>query len=887
MTEASQPVFSNPFAREVPVSAPADPRRETDALLADGSTVHIRPIEPTDATSIVELHARFSERTRYLRYFSPYPRIPPRDLARFVNVDHRDREALVVSVGDRLVAVGRYERLGPQAPDAEVAFVVEDAFQGKGIGPLLLEHLTAAAREAGITKFVAEVLPANRPMLRVFAEAGYQISREWGDGVVHLTFPIEPTAAVEERQRARESGPEAASIARLLTPSSVAVYGVRRDGTGGGATVVRHLLGAGFTGRVSAIHPHAEDGADAVGPGAPLGVEAYRSAAEVPGGVDLAVVAVPAPQVPGVVADAAAAGAHALVVMSGGFAEVGRADAQRDLVSSVRGQGMRLVGPNCLGIINTAADVSLNATFAPYMPRPGRVGVFCQSTAMGIALLSSVADRGLGVSTFVSAGNRADVSGNDLLQFWRDDPRTDVILLYLETFGNPHKFARIARTLGRDKPIVAVAAGAAAGPGSGSERVAWPVVGGRLEDETVAALFAHSGVIRVETISELLDVGQVLAACPLPAGPRVGVVGTDAALVQLADAACVRAGLGSLHARWLLPSSPPAELEGLVRSALAEPDVDTVLVAIAPPLPGSTVDEALAAVVAAGVENADKPVVAIVVGAESSAHQPLPKLRTVEEAVRALAHVSRYAQWRREPVGTLVELPAIDSAAARSVVERRGPVEELLRAYGISTLPTIAAATVDEVVGAAKTLGYPVVVKTAIEALQHRPDLGTVRLDIDDDRALRQAYEEIAGRFGAAVFVQPMAPRGVDCVVEAMDDPAFGPVVGFGVGGITTDLLGDRAWRVAPLTDVDAAALVRSPRAAALLAGYRGAPEVDLRLVEDLLMRVGRLVDENPGVVRLLLNPVIVAPQGVRIVHASVVYGEPTARPDTGPRRLV
>jgi acyl-CoA synthetase (NDP forming)/GNAT superfamily N-acetyltransferase len=847
-------------------------------LLSDGSTVHIRQISPDDADRIVALHARFSERTRYLRYFSPYPRIPARDLARFVNVDHRDREALVMASGDDLIAVGRYERLGPQASDAEVAFVVEDAHQGRGVGSLLLEHLAEAARTVGITRFVAEVLPENRPMLRVFHEAGYQVSREWADGVVHLTFPIAATSRSVQVQRDRERHPEAASIARLLTPRSVAVYGVRRDGTGAGARLLQHLVDGGFTGPVYPIHPRAST-VD--------GRPAFPSAGKAPGPVDLAVVAVPASVVPGVVADAGTAGVHSVIVVSAGFAEVDSAgaQAQSDLLATARSHGVRLVGPNCLGIANTDPAVRLNATFALQIPEQGRIGVFCQSAAMGIAMLSKLGDRGLGLSTFVSVGNRADVSGNDLLQFWRDDPRTDVVLLYLETFGNPHKFARLARELGRDKPIVAVAAGAAAGPGSGSDRVAWPHALAP-DDEAVAALVVHSGVIRVETVAELLDVGQILAEMPLPGGDRVGVVGNAAALVQLADAACTRAGLGRASAARTLPAGAGAAgLADLVRDALADDTLDTVYVVIAPPLPGGRVDDPVAAV-AGAVAGADKPVIATIVGEPSTARGAVPHFGTVEEAVRALGHVTRYAAWRRQPVGEFPNLSDVDSEVARTIVTEQRSATELLAAYGMTVLPTRRAATEPSLVRAARQVGYPVVVKAAGPDLRHRLDLGAVRLDIADARSLKLAYAEISARFGPDVLVQPMAPPGVACVVEVVDDPAFGPIVGFGLGGIATELLGDRAWRAAPLTDADAAALVRAPRAATMLLGYRGATPVDLAALENVLLRVGILADENPAVRRLLLNPVLAHEEGLSVVHAEVIYGEPHARPDTGARRL-
>jgi acyl-CoA synthetase (NDP forming) len=449
----------------------------------------------------------------------------------------------------------------------------------------------------------------------------------------------------------------------------------------------------------------------------------------------------------------------------------------------------------------------------------------------------------------------------------------------------------------------------AAGAASGTASLSWSA-GLVPEAEAVAALIAHSGIIRVDTVSELLDVGQILAACPLPAGSRVGVVGNAAALVQLTAATCTQAELAVTHARWSAPGASPRALQGVVTSALRSADVDTVLVVVSPPVPGATVEEAIDEAVSAvanaveehslaqpegvhvigasgsGIPVPDKPVVVVVVGFPSKVDVDLPRFRSVEEAVRAVARVARYASWRRSPLGSHPELPSVFLEDARTVVAAQGSVASLLAAYGIPVLSTLAASSESAVVDAASSLGYPVALKAASPQLRDRSDLGAVRLDIADKRVLRQAYSEMTARFGPDVEVQPMVAHGVPCVIDVVDDPSFGPVVGFGVGGIATDLLGDRAWRVAPLTDVDAAALVRAPRAAALLTGYRGAPPVDLAALEDLLLRVGRLADENPGVKRLTLGPILAHSDGLSVIHASVVYGDPNPRPDTGPRHL-
>ncbi|SCL31002.1 Acyl-CoA synthetase (NDP forming) [Micromonospora nigra] len=843
-----------------------------DVLLSDGTTVQLRPIDPSDGPGVVAMHSRFSERTRYLRYFSPYPRIPERDLHRFVNVDHRDREALVVLAGEQIVAVGRYERLGPAAPDAEVAFVVEDAYQGRGIGSVLLEHLADAARRHGIVNFVAEVLPANGTMLRVFSDFGYQVQRQFADGVVHLTFPIAPTEATLEVQRGREHRTEARSIARLLAPRGVAVYGASATGQGVGAAVLGHLRDGGFAGAVVPVHPTASTVA---------GLPAYPSAVDAGSPVDLAVVSVPPRAVEGVVADAAAAGAHGLVVISAGFAEAGGegAAAQRALVRAAHAAGMRVVGPNCLGVANTDPSVRLNATLAPRLPAPGRVGIFSQSGAFGVALLAEADRRGLGLSSFVSAGNRADVSGNDLLQYWQDDPGTDVIMLYLETFGNPRKFARLARRIGRDKPVLALASSARP-PGAG--QVAGP------DEVAVSALFAQSGVIRVDTVGELLDVGVLLAHQPLPAGDRVGVVGNSSALCGLAATACAAQGL-TVAAGYPVdvgPRAGVAEYAAALAGAAADERVDALVAVFAPPLPGQLTSAeadftaALPVAFAAG-----KPTVATFLVGRAPAG--VPAYPSVEEAVRALGRVTAYARWLRRPAGVLPELPRVDAAAAQAALrpECLDPAG-LLTAYGVDVVESVPASSADGAVEAAYDLGFPVALKAAAAGLRHRLDLGAVRLDLPDAATVRRAYAEMAAVFGADVLVQPMVPPGVACVVELVEDPAFGPVVGFGLGGVATELLGDRAWRAVPLTDLDAAELVDEPRAAPLLRGHRGAAPVDRAALTDLLLRVGRLADEQPRVRALTLNPVLARPDGISVLHATVRIGSVVDRPDTGPRRL-
>lgn len=873
-----------------------------DVLLSDGTTVHLRQITPQDGDAVVAMHSRFSERTRYLRYFSPYPRIPARDLHRFVNVDHVDREAFVVAAGERLVAVGRYERLGEQAVDAEVAFVVEDAYQGRGVGSVLLEHLAAAAAEAGITRFVAEVLPENGAMLRVFTDAGYEVTRRYADGVVTLTFPVAPTERSRAVQADREQRTEARSVARLLRPRAIAVYGASASGHGVGAAVLAHLRASGFTGPVHHVHPdgplhslaelhpqfpppgsHSVGGdgqggaaasgpSDASDPRRPSAVG--RSGFGVPGtgrgpgeealaapGVDLAVVATPPAALPGVLADAAAAGVHGLLVLS----ELDPAQ-RRDLVRAARVAGMRVIGPGSLGIADQA--VSLNATLVPRLPVPGRVSLFCHSGTLGLLLLAEAERRGLGVSGFVSAGRRADVSGNDLLQFWAEDPHTDVVAMYLESFGNPRKFARIARTTGRHKPIVMLAGHTGHG-------------GSTLDEAAMQALRAHSGVIEVGTVGELFDVATLLAAQPLPAGDRIGVVSNAFALAALASAEIRAAGLRVGRSGAVGPAAKPDEFAAAVHAALHSDDTDAVVVVVAPPLPtgplaaDQSAETALlgpyADALADAVRDADKPVLASFLAGRGPVE--VPSYRSIEEAVRALAQVTRRAAWLRAPAGTLPPAPPGADPAAPDL-------DTLLASYAIPVVPSTRAAGPEQVAAAAH--GYRTAVALKVADRPNRIDLGAVRLNLGGPDEARRAYTDLERLFGAGVevLVQPMVAPGIACVVEVVDDPAFGPVVGFGLAGPVTELVGDRAWRAAPLTDTDAAALVRAPKAAPLLAA------ADAGALAALLVRIGQLAADTARLRRLVLNPVLVHPTGVSVLHALGELAAATPRPDTGPRQL-
>jgi acyl-CoA synthetase (NDP forming)/RimJ/RimL family protein N-acetyltransferase len=884
---------------------------EADVVASDGGIVHLRPILPSDADALLQFHQSLSERTRYLRYFGPYPRISPRDLERFTHVDHRSRVAFICLLGDDIIAVGRYEGLpgdggpggttGTQGPDsAEVAFVARDEHQGRGLGSILLEHLAAAARENGLRRFEAEVLVENHQMVRVFRQAGYQVSRAFADGVLHLEFDIDPTDRSLAVRDAREQRAEARSVHNVLHPSSVAVIGASTDPSKIGHAVLANLLRGNFTGPVFPVNPDARS---------VRGVRAYASVTDIPDEVDLAVVAVPASGIDEVMDSCLEKGVKALVVISAGFADAGEGGtvAERRLVSEARAHGMRVIGPNALGVANNAPDVRLNATLAPDVPGRGRVGFFSQSGALGIAILAAAKERGLGLSTFVSAGNRADLSGNDLLQYWQTDPATDVVLLYLETFGNPRKFARLARRLARTKPIVAVKSGRHSGP-----IPALAASGVAIDDDSVKALFEQAGVIRVETLSELFDTALMLAYQPLPAGPRVAVVGNSSALGVLVTDGLLDEGLELAGAPVDVgAAAPPEEFAAAVARAMSDDGdsrADALVAVFVPPVatPGAAYARALREAVA----GAAKPVVAVFLAVEgvpdelavsqedgSPGFGSVPSYPSPERAAAAIARVARYARWKASPVGEFVDPDGIDTERARELVARFGAAErhqltdtaalELLACYGITVTEFRRAAGADAAVAAADEIGYPVVLKAVGDRWRHRTDLVGVRLDLGAPAGVRRAHGDLARLSGHdEVYVQRMAPKGVSCVLEVVDDPSFGSLLSFGLSGMATELLGDRAFRVVPVSDQDAAALVRAPRAAPLLAGYRGTEPARLDALEDLVLRVGKIAEDLPEVRSLSLDPVLASAEGAFVTGARVVLGPPPTRNDGGPRRL-
>ncbi len=795
---------------------------ELDALLRDGTAARLRPIRSDDEAALVAFHARLSAQTIYRRFFSPRPVLPPRDVERFTNVDYQDRMALIAEIGGEMAGVARYDRTQGIETEAEVAFVIEDRHQGRGLGSLLLEHLAGAARERGIEYFVAETLAENRAMLGVFRDAGFEAERSLDYGVVHLRFPIAETAKAMEVVDERERRSAVQSMTPLLRPRSIAVIGASRKTGSLGHRVLRNLLDAEFQGPIYPVNREAASIA---------GVPAHDAVSSIPGDLDLAIVTVPAREVLAVVEECGERRVRAVVVMSAGFAETGRSEdraLQDEVVRVARHHGMRLVGPNGMGVITTAPDISMNATPSAVAPPVGRVAFLAQSSGLGLAIVQQAASQGIGISSFVSVGNRGDVSGNDLLQYWEADGETDVILLYLETFGNPRKFARIARRVSESKPIVVVKSGRS-----------------RSLDAVTDALFRQAGVLRVDTLAELFDVSLVLAHQPLPHGPRLAIVtnaaGVGALAADVADEAGV--GLAALSAgnpRAVGSEATPDDYRRVLEEVLADPGVDAVLVIGSPPMiaPFAVAD----AVVEVAARHPDKPILAsylgdgrsnrLVAGSEAALH-PIPLFPFPEQAVRAFGRVAAHAQWRTRLSGRTEPPAGLDLGAAQR------QAEAVLRI-----------------------------------------DSGGRWLD-DDEVATFLGHAGVTVRAGGEV-----GTGEVEVVVGVTLDPSFGSLLSFGLDGMASDLLGDRAHRALPLTDSDARELLRATRLSPLLFGHGGAVSVDEDALVDLVRRVGALADAVPEVAELQLRPAIAGPRGVRVPAARVRLLPPPTGPGPLQRRL-
>lgn len=902
-----------------------------DVLLADGSTATVRPAGPADRRAVAAFHDRLPRLSVYRRYFRSHPHLDAEDLDR-ITARSVERLALLAERDGAVVAVAEMHRpVGVEA--AEVAFVVDEAFRGRGLGTLLLEHLASAARACGVRRLVADVQADNGPMRAVFRHVGFAATRHWEDGVLHVVLDIAPTESARQAAERRDTSAVVRSMQRLLRPSSVAVVGASRHPGTIGHELVRNLVSGGFTGPVYPVNPNAASVAS---------LPCWPDVTAVPGPVDLAVVAVPAAAVPDVVASCGRKEVGALVVVSSGFAEVGSggAEVQRHLASTAHAWGMRMVGPNCFGVCNTDPAVSMNATFAPDPPVRGRVGFASQSGGLGIAILAEARARGLGLSSFVSMGNKADVSSNDLLAWWEQDDDTDVALLYLESFGNPRRFARLARRIGRRKPIVAVTGGrTSAGRAAASSHTAAMAS----SEQAVAALFRQSGVVRVDTVEELFDVAELLVHQPVPAGRRVGVVTNAGGPGVLAADACVDRGLvvptlrpvtqAALRATQpdaggvgnpvdLAAGASAASFRRAVELLLHGGEVDAVLVIFTPPLVTRGEDVARAVVDAtesAGTGAGGLPVVATFLGAEggrdllAAARRPIPCFTYPETAVRALAHAAAYGEWRRQPVVASAPLTGIDvNDARRRLAPATGPDGDeapagegaepasrwltgadalaVLAAYGVPVARSVDVADAGSAGRAADELGGPVALKALGPGIVHKTDVGGVRLGLQGAEAVATAYGEMATAVGHAMegaTVQEMAPAGgVELIVGFVQDHRFGPVVLTGLGGTAVELLGDHTVALAPIEGDEARRMLLGLKGAPLLTGYRGAAPVDLDAVVDMVRRVGRLAEDLPEVLEADCNPVIATANGALVVDARLRVADRPPPPADDRRHL-
>lgn len=862
-------------------------RTDADVILRDGSILRVREASADDGAILSGLHKSLAQ---------------------------AGSRNLLAFAGDVCVADACFI---PITPDhAEVAFAVADAYQGRGVGSLLLGMLAESASTRGITSFEASVMTDNATMLEVFRESGFPTTSRWADGGITIEMPTSFAPEALARLDAREQVATIASLVPLLRPRSVAVIGAGRERGSIGGELFHNLIATGFNGPVYPVN---------VGVPVVQSVRAYPTVAEIPGDVDLAVIVVPASHVIGVARECAAKGVRALVVITAGFGETGPEGlrVQGELIAICRDAGMRLVGPNCMGVLNTALDVQLNATFAPTYPPPGRVGFLSQSGALGLAIINEARERGLGLSTFVSVGNKADLSSNDFLQYWDKDPGTDIVLLYLESFGNPQRFARISRRVARTKPILAVKSGrGVAGARATSSHTGALVAS---SDVTVDALFAQAGVIRTTTLKEMFDVATLLAMQPLPAGRRVAILTNAGGPAILCADACEAAGLevsplpdGTQAAlREVLPveasttnpvdmiASASAANYGRALSVLAACEaVDAIIVIFIPPLLSArSAVEASVATAARSLARA-VPVLSVFMSAPGVFDLPsgegtgIPSYRYPEDAAVALGHAVRYGTWRARPESTTRSFAGLRRADAQRVLDRalaRGQdwlphedVAALFSCYGIPFAGRVVA-TPDEAAAAARQIGGRVAVKAIAPSLLHKTEAGGVLLGLEAD-AVRGAAEQMRDRIGDPALrflVQPMAHKGVEMLVGVVNDPLFGRVVACGAGGTNVELMKDVNVRLTPLTERDASEMVRTLRTFPLLEGYRGAPRADVAALEELILRVAALVDAHPEISELDANPVVVLERGTVVVDARVrLEQRAAAAPIVGRSRL-
>ncbi|HEX3067447.1 MAG TPA: GNAT family N-acetyltransferase [Thermoanaerobaculia bacterium] len=876
---------------ELEVAYPA--HLEADVVLRNGRTLRIRPVRADDRERMRAFFSTLSPETLHARFFAVCTADQALSYAPS-QVDYVHEFGVVGEVGDRIVAVAHYYSSAQHPRIAEVAFAIGDDQQGLGIGTLLMEKLAVAARINHIERFEAEVLDENARMLDVFLQSGYVVTRNTDRGTTHVSFAIEPTATSVARTASRAQNAAHQSMKAIFEPRSIAVVGAGRKAGQLGHEIVANLQRSGFTGDLYVVNPKTND-ID--------GVRSYPSLRDIEGVVDLAIIVVPAAEVEHVIDDCVEKSVRGAVVITAGFGETGPAgrDAERRLLEKVRAAGMRMVGPNCMGVINTDPAIRMHGTFAAVYPPAGNVAMSSQSGALGVAILDYARSLNIGFSTFLSVGNKADVSGNDLIQYWAEDPRTDVILLYLESFGNPRKFAEIARRVGKTKPIVLVKSGRSA---SGARAAASHTGALATSDAIVADLLRQAGVIRTDTLEEMFDVASLLANQPLPRGRRVAILTNAGGPGILAADACEARGLALpplaestvTRLRSFLPaaasvgnpvdmiaSASPEHYKQSLEALLADPSIDNVLVIYIPVVPTQAPDVA-AVIRETATRAAGKTILATFMSANGvpPSLEPVPAFPFPERAVGALARAAGYAEWRRRPEEEAKELN-LDTIALRSIVdsalERGGgwldpiEIEQLLRASGIETAGGEFVSDGEQAFQAAMRIGKPVALKAIGPKLLHKSDRGGVKLSLKNECEAQEAFLEMKSLLGddmEAAFVQPMVTGGVEIMLGATNDPSFGHVLAFGAGGTLVEVLSDVAFRIHPLTPNDAEDMINELRCAKMLAGVRGAAPSDVPALREAIMRLSALISLCPEIQELDINPLKILEKGAIALDARV-----------------
>jgi len=875
-----------------------------DVILRDGQSLHVRPIRPDDKERLKEFFYGVTAETRYQRFHYVKNYISDKELEYYTEVRPPDRSAFIATQGqgadERIVAVGRWDRLPEERDSAEIAFMVADNLQVRGIGTALLEQLAASATRFRVKRFIGHVLPENTRMLELFEESGFNVTMDSEGGVLLITLNLEEQEEFAERQALREHIARSAGVRRLLYPHSVAVIGASRDASSVGGAVFRNMLNSGFQGTVFPVNPNAASIA---------GVLSYPSVTEVPSDIDLAIIVVPAPRVLDVVEECGRKGVRGLVIISMGFSEAGPEgiERERQLKEKVIAYGMRMVGPNCLGVLNSDPEVNLNGTFSPIRPPFGNLALGSQSGALGLSLLDYANSINLGIGHFVSIGNAADINSNDLMEFWEDDESIDVILLYLESFGNPRKFTRIVRRLSKKKPIIAVKSGKSL---VGARAAASHTGALAAQDVAVDAVFRKAGVIRVDAIEEMFEVAETLAYQPPPKGPNVGILTNAGGPGVLAADACEGLGLKVPPLREetkeklaaflpagaalnnpvdMIASVEPEAYKEALSVMLAEPDIDSVILIYIPPLVTRPEDVARNIREAMAAYEGDKPVLANFMMSQGSrvdlridGNRYVPSYIFPESAVRALARSYRYAEHREQKEGQVPKFPEIDVEKARkellaaTTITKEGTwllpevSAHLLEEYGIPMIETKVAFSAEEAAEQMLTMDVPVAMKVRSSTIVHKTDVGAIALNLMTEREIKKAFHGIMRRLNEAglkdeaegVVLQPMVESAQEVIIGMSEDPVFGPLIMVGMGGTGVELLKDVAFSLHPLTDVDAEQMLTQLRGYPLLSGFRNTPPKDIEALKDVLLRFSALIENVPEIAQAEINPMMVFEKG-------------------------